>query len=307
VEPAAEGENPEGISKVKHILSFILELNWFLSASAGLVAFLLVKQYGYDVVKVNSHDMRSTFHSGDAVLVKKFGKNYTTSDIIYFQYPGADSGRKTMLIQRLFGLPGDSFEIRNKKVYINGMKLADTSSLKHNYFMRTNAYRPDSAFMARYHLTEGGAVSDEYDFSFSLTFQQRWKLKRDPAVASVDLKIEKAGSYDENCFPGSPHFPWNKDHYGKIYIPRVNDSLSLDTASFRLYGTIIRDHEKNHAEIRGDSIFINDRYTTHYIVKKNYYFVLGDNRDNANDSRTWGYLPENLIAGKVIKLVHREK
>ena len=109
--------------------------------------------------------------------------------------------------------------------------------------------------------------------------------------------MEASGRYDENCFPYHPSYPWNADHYGKLKIPKVNDTLRLDTGSIALYSQLIRDYEKNHLAISNDSIFVNGAFTKEYIVKKNYYFVLGDNRGNANDSRNWGYLPESSVIG----------
>jgi signal peptidase I len=102
-------------------------------------------------------------------------------------------------------------------------------------------------------------------------------------------------------------YPWNADFYGSIYIPKKNDTLKLDTLVLKLYHTLITQYEKNKLKISRDSIFINDTYSDSYIVKKDYYFVLGDNRGNANDSRHWGYLPENFIVGKIIHTIRKVK
>jgi signal peptidase I len=141
------------------------------------------------------------------------------------------------------------------------------------------------------------------DYSYSLTFQEYWRLRRDSMVLRAVRKSEKAGAFDDTCFPFSSKYKWNRDHYGKIYVPRINDTIRLDTVSFKLYAVIIKDYEMNKTELRHDSIFINDQLSDRYVIKKNYYFVLGDNRDNAIDSRNWGFLPENMIVGKVIRTI----
>lgn len=97
------------------------------------------------------------------------------------------------------------------------------------------------------------------------------------------------------------------DNYGNLYIPKKDDILILDTTNIVFYKKMIQDHEKNTLRIKEDSIFINDIYTKTYTVKKNYYFTLGDNRDNANDSRKWGFLPENYIAGKSVWVIKQQK
>ncbi len=251
--------------------------------------------------------MRSTYNMGDAVLIKKSFNRYTTGDAVYFEYPASDTGIvKTFMVQRLYGLPGDSLLIENKNVLINRMRIQDTVELQFNYFVKT--LKPiDSVMKADYLLSEGGVISNEMDYSFSMTGFQSELLRKEPYVVSIELKVEKKNNYDETCFPFDINRKWNMDHYGPVYIPKANDTLRLDTNSIKIYGQIINDYEKNKLEVRGDSILINDSIANTYIVKKNYYFVLGDNRDNANDSRVWGYLPENLILGKVIRTVRKEK
>jgi signal peptidase I len=281
-----------------------MELNWFLSASAGLVLFLLIKRYCFDIKKINSQDMMNTLYPGDAVLVKRIGNSYMTGDIVYFEFPTQDSiQRRTMFIQRLYGMPGDSFELREKEIYLNGMKLEDTSTVKYNYFVKTRNYKPDSNFTGWYNLVEGGEISDAFDFSYSLTKSERNRLGRDSAVKSVKLKSEKKKNFDIGCFPHHRFFRWNRDFYGPVYIPKMNDTIQLDSVNFAFYESIIRRHEKNEVELRHDSIFINGQHANEYVIKKNYFFTLGDNRDNANDSRSWGFVPENMIAGKVISVL----
>ena len=251
--------------------------------------------------------MASTYKSGDAVLIKKTVNTYTTGDIAYFEYPGEDSLlTRTFVFQRLAGLPGDSVEISEKIIYRNGEKFRDTNSIKHNFFIQTKSKRPQTLFKLYYGLTEGGQVSDEFDYCYSLTDAEAENLRKDSAIKSVVLKIEKKNNYDETCFPANTHFKWNMDHYGKIYIPKMNDTLKLDSVTINLYYDLISHHEKNNLEIRHDSILINGQLSIIYVVKKNYYFVIGDNRDNANDSRSWGFLPENCIIGKVVATVRRK-
>ncbi|HOZ87641.1 MAG TPA: S26 family signal peptidase, partial [Bacteroidia bacterium] len=107
-------------------------------------------------------------------------------------------------------------------------------------------------------------------------------------------------------FPYSSQYSWNADYYGKIYIPKKNDTLRLDTTNIRIYASVIRE-ENNTLEIKGDSIFISGLPSMVYVTQQNYFFVLGDNRDNANDSRSWGFLPEKYIVGKVSCRIRKGK
>jgi len=247
--------------------------------------------------------MRSNFEYGDAVLIQKSFYKLHSGDVIFFRYAITDSSlTKVSFVQRVYGLPGDTFEISAAHVFVNRQQMMDSVGIRQNYFLKT-ACDLDSLSLRQLALIEGGPVSDSHDYRFSLTEQQLRLVKAHPDVKHLEPRIEKKGSYDENCFPLNQHFVWNADNYGPLRIPKKNDTLALDTANIDLYSLLIREHEKNHLEMRSDSIFINGAYCQSYVVKKNYYFVLGDNRGNANDSRSWGFLPENRIIGKVVRSI----
>lgn len=251
--------------------------------------------------------MATTFHEGDALFLKKIFNTYATNDFVYVRYPVKDTSvSENFFVQRLIGLPGDSIQLVDKVLIINGFKIADTTSLRNNYFITLKNRVADSLFRLKYSFTEGGQISNAYDYSYSLTKEESEILKNDTLIKKIDLKREKPNNVDETCFPGSLHYPWNMDFYGAIYIPKEHDTLQLDSISIQLYATLIRDYEENKLEVKHDSIFINDQLTNYYVTHLNYYFLLGDNRDNANDSRIWGLLPESHLHGKVLFRIRKQ-
>lgn len=262
----------------------------------------------FDIVRVNGQDMAATYHYGDALLVKKFMNTYQAGDVVYLEYPAREDSVLTRLFffQRLAGLPGDSLEIIEKKVYRNRLLLRDSSTVKHNYFIRTRLKKDDALFESVHGITEGGSVSSDYDYCYSLTDEESERLQQDSMISRVTLKMEKKNNFDQTCFPWTEHYKWNMDQYGSLYIPKLNDTIYLDSTTIKLYYNLIAFYEKNRLELRQDSILINGQPASYYVVKKNYYFVMGDNRDNANDSRVWGFLPDNFIVGKVIALVKKK-
>lgn len=273
-----------------------------------MLAFVLLKLLVLDIVKVNNKDMRATYEYGDALLLKKTFNSYRTNNILYFKYPVKDSSLPDQFFfQRLIGLPGDTICLRGKTLFINSILIQDTGTLKNNYFIETKGRTLDSAFKAKYQLTEGGQVSNKFDYSFSLTKTQSILLQQDTLIKKLELKSEKVNNFDETCFPYSAYYKWNMDHYGKIYIPKKHDTLALDSISLPLYATLIQAYENNTLEVRHDSILINGQLSRYYVPQQNYYFVLGDNRDNANDSRIWGFLPEDHIIGKAIGRITKGK
>lgn len=279
---------------------------WLLAFLLAVSGFFILRSFIFTLFIVNSNDMQSSYNKGDVLLVSQITLEFYLSDVLLLEYPLKDSlSSGTLFIQRLVAKPGDSLELRDKHVYVNGKQLLEPEGLQYNYFIKSNGRELDSTYTERLQLNEGGKVSDEFDYSYSLTKKQKVLLESDSLIKRVELKTELKNRFDENCFPGSPHCNWNADQYGTIYIPKKDDVLPIDTTNIALYQSIIVEYEKNSLEIRSDSIFINGALSKTYNIKLNYYFVLGDNRDNANDSRIWGFLPEYSIKGKVIARLKR--
>lgn len=306
MEQSPQAENRENVGQISLIIGIAKKLSWFISACIALLLFYFLRKFLFDIIRVNNTDMEDTYHNGDALLIKKAFNNYSRNDVAYFEYPLPDDENKgTFFFQRIIGLPGDSLFLQDKKVFVNNLEIEADYNLKHNYFVSSVKPRLDSMFLLANKLKEGGLVSNEFEYSFSLNKEQVEQLINNPQIRTVKLKVEKKDTYDEGCFPSHPNYSWNRDFYGKIYIPKKNDTLNLDTNTINFYTLLISDYEKNKLEIRQDSIFVNSVLTNSYVTKQNYFFVLGDNRDNANDSRVWGYLPEKNMKGKVIRRIKR--
>jgi signal peptidase I len=307
MEPQTKIKNRKRIQPFKQIITRIPSYPRLLSAIAALILFFSIKIYFFDVVRINNNDMRESYFYGDVVLIKKFGQAFHRNDVLYFEYPVKDStNKKTMLFQRIIGLPGDSVLITDKIVFVNDEMMKDSETYKQNYFIHLDSLKCDSTFAKQFSKFEGGKIEEDFEYGFSLTDKQFDSIEKVPCIKSIKIKKEDHESFDENCFPNSEHYRWNRDHYGKLYIPKKNDVLKLDTLNIDLYESIIS-YEQNQVELRNDSIFINAVYTNTYLVKSNYYFMMGDNRDNTVDSRIWGFLPESQIIGKVLFRIRKMK
>jgi signal peptidase I len=118
-----------------------------------------------------------------------------------------------------------------------------------------------------------------------------------PIEAKFSDTFESNGKSDRAIFPSFSTF--NRDNYGKVRVPKKGDVITLDEQSFHLYKFLLED-EGHSASLMGGTVYVDGKPTATYQVKENYYFMLGDNRDNSHDSRYWGFVPESHIIGSAL-------
>jgi signal peptidase I len=107
------------------------------------------------------------------------------------------------------------------------------------------------------------------------------------------------GYGDERIFPKGMHF--NEDNFGPLAIPKRGDKIQLNASSFFMFKDII-EHEGNQVRLDSGAVFVNGVRSGAYTMQQDYFFMMGDNRDNSSDSRFWGFVPDDLIIGKVMMI-----
>ncbi len=207
--------------------------------------------------------------------------------------------KKSNYVKRCVGIAGDSLEIRDGYIYINGKKTILPDRAKPQYFHKvaTNG-QLSNAILKRYDVTEGHFQNNLY--YLNLTDENAGKLKNNHLVKKITKELTPAGNYDKSVFPHNEQYPWSVDNYGPIYIPEEGKTVALNSKSLPFYKRIIEVYENNNLTVNGDEIFINGKLATSYTFKQNYYWMMGDNRHNSEDARYWGYVPFDHVVGKPV-------
>jgi signal peptidase I len=234
--------------------------------------------------------------------------NWPVDTVYFFRDP---SGRhidkpidkKSNYVKRCVGIPGDSLQIKDGIVYINGQILAlpERAKPQYSYKIALDGKTPiDFEYIFKdMNVTDGaGFTSDKRDTLFvtALTTESVERLKNVPGIKSVTREIAKG--VENGIFP---HInKWNRDNFGPIYIPQEGKTVALNFMTLPFYSRIITEYEKNKLEVKGSDIYINGIKTNTYTFKQDYFWMMGDNRHNSEDSRYWGYVPADHIVGKPV-------
>ncbi len=214
--------------------------------------------------------------------------------------------KKTNLVKRCVGVAGDTLEIRNGYVFINGVqnKLPNRAHLQFSYDITfKRALQPARIYdiLNKYDITDGlGYGSTEGSYRIPAASDQAIaKLKNHPEIADI-LPIKMAPNEKDNIFPRDANYNWNVDNFGPMWIPKAGATVNLNIENIALYKRAIGEYEGHKVVTRGNQIFIDDQAATSYTFKQDYYWMMGDNRHNSIDSRFWGFVPFDHVFGKPV-------
>ena len=204
-------------------------------------------------------------------------------------------------IKRCVGIPGDNIELKNGQLYVNGKEQTHFPGMQKEYIVTTDGTGINKRTLDQLKIAEDDRhVISNNQYLFPLTLENEGKLKALKNVKSVQATQVTAGNWDPNIFPFSNKYPWNVDNFGPLEIPKKGQTVQLTIDNLPLYQRIIDLYEENDLQVKDDKILINGKEATSYTFKMDYYWMMGDNRNNSADSRYWGFVPEDHVVGKAV-------
>lgn len=216
--------------------------------------------------------------------------------------------KRENFIKRCVGIAGDTLEVRNGIVYINGKINEIPPASETNYVLKTKGQPLDFAMLEEeYGIRESaGEVRDlgSNMYEIFLTKEQAAvfsKLSFVESVTAVNYTygLDNRGVGGLDLFPNDTVYcKWTIDNYGPLYIPAKGATIKLTPEIYSRYERVIRTYEGNSFEMKNGKFLVNGKETDWYTFKMNYFWLMGDNRHNSLDSRYWGFVPEDHVVGK---------
>jgi signal peptidase I len=228
------------------------------------------------------------------------------NDVVVFNYPMEDFrpvDKQENYIKRCIGVSGDTIEVRNAQVYLNGKPGWDPPNMQNEYLVKTDGSPINDEILKEMDVTEGGPANEPAVFDYHLTAANAEKMSHMKNVINITQNIYPKGQVADPLFPYDPdHFPYNVDNYGPLVIPKKGVTVNITPENMAIYKRIITVYEGNKdvdtMEVKDNKVFFDGKEITQYTFKMNYYWMMGDNRHNSADSRYWGFVPEDHIVGK---------
>lgn len=305
---------------------------WMDALFFAVIAALIIRTFLFEAYRIPTPSMENTLLTGDFLIVSKInygprtpmvlGVPFTNiylpgvvmpwtrlpgfeeierNDIVVFNYPVDLSpiAAKTNYIKRAVGMPGDTLSIDDTQLYVNRDSAKSFAGIQNTYSVQVRDRVRLSPAKVR---AAGGQLVQSRSgngYRVNMTKQVAEAMRNWPEVNSVEPFVlpDNFNEYSRADFNFSSGFN-NHHHMPPVVVPSKGDTVTLTPENYHIYENIITRYEENNVRQNSDQFVINGEQTNTYTIKQDYYFMMGDNRDDSQDSRFWGFVPQSHIVGK---------
>lgn len=307
---------------------------WGEAFLVALVVVLIVRTLLFDLFRIPTPSMEKNLLVGDYLFVSKLhygtrlpmsvGIPFTSiyvpgvkfpytrfagfssiqrGDPIVFNFPPKEGpvDRKVHYIKRVIGMPGESLEVRDKMVHVDGEPLPLGTGMQQYWTVQKSdaRYQIPRTEMEDMGISEIKTTDDQTTVRVLGTPAAAQRMRDFSWVDAVEPYVVRNSEYGDLMYPSDRGY--TPDNYGPVHIPEKGETVTLTDANWPVYKPVIVRYEGQDAQQMTDSTFaIEGDRTTTYTFKQDYFFVMGDNRDNSQDSRFWGFVPMNHVVGKAV-------
>lgn len=307
---------------------------WGESLVVAVIIVLIVRTLLFDLFRIPTPSMEENLLVGDYLVVSKlhYGPRLPMTlgipltpiyvpgltfpyerlpgfsevkrgDPIVFNFPPdeAPTDQKVHYVKRVIGMPGESLQVRDKLVHVDGRTLPLGRGMQQYWTVtKTDArYQIPRLRMEEVGISEVKRMQSATKVRILATPAAARQVSRWTWVQSIEPYVLQNGQYSDLMYP--PERGYTPDEYGPVHIPEKGETVELSAKNWGLYQPVIVRYEDRAARQMTDSTFaIDGERTSTYTFQQDYFFVMGDNRDNSEDSRFWGFVPKDHIVGKAV-------
>ena len=275
---------------MKFFYGWIIPFMW-----ASLISVVLYALLQDRVCIVDGGGMMPNLSKGEIVLLEKAEK-ILRNDILLIDYPLRRPNQTAVsTLKRCVGLPGDTVEIRGKKLFINGVsQRTDFCQFDRKFSFFSESEFKAAAYRYKIFPAKQGTMTQ------TVAVPERLfnRIKSENIIKNVSDDVLPDDMFDMCLFPFSAFVYWNRDFYGPFVVPKKGLTLKLSKTTYIYYQFLLENYEGCTVVYKDYKYYIDGKLAEYYTFKNDYYFVLNDYRDDVSDSRTFGRVRQDFILGK---------